>query len=210
MNKKKINNKTVTIGIPCLEMLYAGFVKCFLSMQKPECMVHIQERSVVHYSRNLIVEAMLNLDKTDYLFFLDSDMMFHEDVLMRLLEHDKDIIGALAFKRTEPHIPCIMKKREDGYHNIVQYPQGLFEIDAIGMAGTLIKREVLEKMTKPYFHFDNGLGEDMNFCKEAQAKGFRIWTDSTIKMGHITQKTITEKDYIKCAEKKAIKSKFTI
>lgn len=61
----------------------------------------------IESNRNGIVEYALEIEgssdiRFDWLFFIDTDMMFPHDALMRLIEHDKDIVGANYRTRTPP------------------------------------------------------------------------------------------------------------
>src|SRR5690606_9736623 len=50
-----------------------------------------------------------------HVFFMDADMQFPPDALLRLVERDKDVIGGTYFARTENPIPHSYKfHHEDG------------------------------------------------------------------------------------------------
>lgn len=61
----------------------------------------------------------------------------------------------------------------------------VIEIDGCGLGCILIKREVFEKIGFPYFerHSDRG-GEDFDFCRKAQEKGYKIYADLSVLCGH--------------------------
>ena len=64
----------------------------------------------------------------------------------------------------------------------------MFEVDAAGSAGMLIRRSVLRAMDPgPWFESSNGvvLNEDVHFCIKARANGHRIFATSDVTMGHI-------------------------
>jgi len=47
---------------------------------------------------------------------------------------------------------------------------------------------------KPFSPFTEGKithGDDVSFCHRARLKGFKIWCDSDIRVGHIKTKIIT-------------------
>jgi len=61
----------------------------------------------------------------------------------------------------------------------------VIEIDGCGLGCILIKREVFEKIPKPWFErtTDRG-GEDFDFCRKVQEAGFKIYADLSVMCGH--------------------------
>lgn len=199
MEKKRLK---ITIGTPsATEYLHRRFVQSLLSLEYPPN-TDVQFSQVfgvqLPFARNHIVQDALK-DNSDYLFFLDADMIFPPDVLMRLLNHNKDIINALAFRRICPHYPCIFKWNEkEGTYETMEYYGGLMTVDATGMACMLIKTDVFRKMKRPWYYYDQHLfSSDLTFCKNAKKLGYKIWIDSSLKIGHLgSDKVITEKQYL--------------
>jgi hypothetical protein len=63
----------------------------------------------------------------------------------------------------------------------------MFEVDAAGSAGMLVRREVLDTIGDPWFESTNGtvLNEDVIFCRKARAAGFRVFATADVVMGHL-------------------------
>jgi glycosyltransferase involved in cell wall biosynthesis len=130
----------------------------------------------------------------DYLFSVDSDMVFEKDTLTKLLSHDKDIVSGVYRQRKEQQIIEIYKKKNGGLHN-VQYEDmkdsGLVEIDGCGFGCVLVKKEVLVNVGYPQFEYHMagplqiGLSEDNDFCIKAQNKGHKIYCDTSVVCGHV-------------------------
>ena len=69
-----------------------------------------------------------------------------------------------------------------------------FTVDYTGFGWTLIKKGVFERLEYPWFApkmqvFESGevqdmCGEDVSFCLDAKEKGFEIWCDPRIRVGH--------------------------
>lgn len=154
----------------------------------------LRGHSLVYDAREQAAEYFLQSD-CDSLLFLDSDMVPPADMLVKLIEHNKPIVSALAFRRVPNYEPCIFKTVEEGnsqiYHN---YPKGLIEVAGVGMACTLIKREVFEKVPQPWFT-PNKLGEDLAFCKRATETGIPIFCDTTLICGHVGTYEVMEAHY---------------
>jgi hypothetical protein len=70
---------------------------------------------------------------------------------------------------------------------------GIEEVGSIGMGVMLIKRKVFEALTEPWFETPwrndkrGYVGEDVFFCRKAQAAGFKIYIDHDVskEIGHI-------------------------
>lgn len=153
--------------------------------------------TLIFDQRNAIVDSVIT-EKCDYLMFIDADMRFPKDALIRLLKHQKDIVGVNATTRSEPVKPTAknINFEEDGsvsflpiYSNV---KKGIEKVDAIGCGVILIKNTIFKKLEKPYFYFEqlpNGklLGEDIYFCIKAKDAGIDTYVDHdlSIEIGHI-------------------------
>jgi len=143
-----------------------------------------------------VARNTLALDfKGDYIFFIDDDVLPPMDTLVKLLKHDKDIVAGLYFAKQRPHFPQMFrksKKAKGRYDSIIEYPKDdLLEIDACGAGCMLIKKEVFDKLKKPFFQYiprgENTprMGEDFYFCEKAKKAGFKIYCDTSIVCKHI-------------------------
>ena len=123
------------------------------------------ERMVVDWARNSLAEAALDKDceysegKYTHFLWLDADHAFNPDMLCVLAAHNVDMVSALYYGRGEDdHLPVVYVKDNtpDKYKHfpLVQVPDTLIEVDAVGFGAMLMKREVLEKTPKPWFTVD--------------------------------------------------------
>lgn len=152
-------------------------------------------QSLIYDSREMMAEKMLK-DGYDYLFFLDSDMEPPDDIIPRLMAHDKPIVSAAAHKRMPPCNPAFYKRCSPGYTEVYHdYPKGLLEVEGVGMACALIRREVFEQTPKPWFFPMPDTGEDLAFCIRAREAGFKMYVDTNIICGHVTSFPVTEEHY---------------
>lgn len=147
-------------------------------------------------NRNLMIEQGLE-HNCSHILFLDDDVAFPPDLLKKLLVHDKDIVTALYLMRNYPHQPILFdysnEKGECAWHNIHD-EQGLIEIINCGLGACLIKIDVFRKMEKPWIT----LGElekdhwcdDVSFFNRARAKGFKLYCDLSIQVGHFVNTTV--------------------
>jgi len=126
--------------------------------------------------------------EAESLLFLDSDMEWESDLYERLQAVDADIVCALFWQRRVPSYPTICKKVKkddgtDGLQSIV--PDGsVMEVDACGMAATLIRKPVLDWAGYPSFQHLGWLSEDYHFCLKARDAGFIIKCDTSLHVAH--------------------------
>jgi hypothetical protein len=184
----------IAIAVPSGDMVHADFAMSLARMcamtQGMRLNVINNKSSIVAIARNNGVRLAQEFD-AHYLLFLDSDMMFPEATLWRLLMHRQDIVGATYTKRVPPYstLGTVLPGE------VAQMPSGLIEMARIPTGCLLIKMSVFEKLPRPYFRFDANeetgdiIGEDYIFCDRARAAGFRIWCDPALshEIGHIGQ-----------------------
>ncbi len=149
-------------------------------------------------SRNQMTAAALE-EGADWLLWIDADMVFPPDGLIRLLAHDKDIVGA-DYRRRAPPYPRIGKLVDAHAPD-----RGLVEVSMLGLGFMLIRANVLRRMERPWFlrmwlleHAtpDNPSGfstEDGYFCGHARYLGYQVWADMDLsrEVGHIAEAPIS-------------------
>lgn len=216
----KTEPKKVAICIPSGDMVHADFAMALAAMAY-RCSAFVQDGrqftaipiamvntkgSLIVNNRNKLVEEARNLG-VDYILFVDSDIVVHPFTLRRLLEHDKDIVGATYIQREEPH--RLLGRALDG-RPLDEAIQGqpldttsLMEVSALPAGCLLVKMSVFDKMVVPYFqtpmHCDSLdrapwiEGEDYFFCRMARAWKFEIFLDwvTSFALGHVGQRVNT-------------------
>lgn len=154
--------------------------------------------SLIFQNRNWL----WNMCDSDYLLMIDTDMSFpinSVDIIMKSIETSgADIISGIYNHGYEPYnIPAIYKfsKNYDIFEPIKDRPLETCEIDGCGMGFCLInKKKIGIKLGNDPFDLLNingtKLGEDLSFCKRAKDKGFHIFCEPKINLGHIRLKLI--------------------
>lgn len=155
-------------------------------------------------ARNQIVREFLAGDE-QYLFFMDADMTFPEDVVPRLLIHDKPVITARYHMRSAPYHPVLYVKHrtQEGPHCYapVHFGHGVFEIERAGAGALLVRRDVFEAIqfrcgVNNWFRYQWGpptpekpsdftVSEDFWFFKQAREAGFPCFADWDVECGHL-------------------------
>jgi len=185
----------VSIGVPLWkEGLHPAWVSRFIETitNLPFQTEYIFDRTIgIHRARTNIVKH----SSGEYIFFLDSDVICPQDTILKLIEDGKDIVSALYYKAQFPHNPQMYIKVGDyKYAPVVEFSEGLVEVDGIGLGACLIKKSVFDKIPEPWFDLpvNSELSEDLFFCNKAKEHGFKIYVDTRIKCGHVSEVIITE------------------
>ena len=195
------------IAVPCMDYLEAKFVESLLNLRKVgECQIQLLKSSLVYDARNQ-VSMMAIQQGFDYVLWIDSDMTFEPDLMERMFASigDKQMLTALCFGRRPPFKPCIFKHidvKRDGMaaepktENWYDYPRDqIVEIAACGFACVLQKVEMIDVMNSTYgvpFFPIAGLGEDLSYCYRAKQIDYKMYADTSIKVGHIMRLSVDE------------------
>jgi hypothetical protein len=190
-----------TIALPTAEI--GRFTMFTVSLagtrQPPDSHLSIMASASVTENLNAVIRHLR--DEDEWVWILGDDHVWEHDCLMRLLQAmeenlDADIIVPLVVKRNPPWNLVVFKAagiHHDGLPRWQPYQwdeipaSGVFEVDAAGSAGMLVRREVLDRMGDPWFRSTGGviLNEDVTFCADARELGFRIFASADVTMGHL-------------------------
>jgi GT2 family glycosyltransferase len=177
----------VLIGIPTAGTLQAKTARSLMSIMKTpvEIIPYFIHGSYIAVNREKIAQFALKMNCT-HVLFVDCDMEFTQDLLSRLLEHDKDIIGVLYNYRGILPLQEVTK-----FFDEERETDTIFKVAGLGTGCCLVKTSVFEKIEPPYFPMEwdkNGdvyLTEDIGFCEKARENGFDVWVDPVLKVNHI-------------------------
>lgn len=183
----------VLIAIPTCEMgRRADFYDYINTMQKPEgTMFTTAHGQSPAKNRNLMIQMALENDCT-HVMFIDDDVYPPPDMLMRLLAHDKDIVGALYVLRNYPHFPIMFDERYPDGRNRFMFlrPEmtGLVKVTNTGLGCVLIKTDVFRKIGEPWIQLGaydkDHWNDDIHFFNRCTDAGIEIFVDTDISCGH--------------------------
>lgn len=194
--------KSVLIGIPCLDTIKTETVSSLFFAQNTldiPAILHIHKSSLVHDARNKIVQKAIDRG-VSHVLFIDSDIAFEPEAINKLMAQNKDIVGGLYFRKQRPHKPTIgMKNGKRIETPEVWSNSAPFEVFSIGTGFLLVKTEVFESISPKWFGFGQfhgqEMGEDVFFCRKAQAKKYKVWCDPTVKIAHVGEYLYDQQDY---------------
>jgi len=172
---------------------------------------HVVGNSNLPRARNELVAGFLAM-KFDDLLFVDDDMGWDANDVVRLLGSEQDIVGGVGCKK----VVCEDKDPAKWCMRILDGPihqddMGAIEVEAVGTGFLKISRAVFMRMIMAhpewkrrgwasmpaaaremyyqFFRFDSltaeEWGEDVGFCREWRALGGSVWIDPTIRLLHV-------------------------
>ncbi|MDQ0305328.1 hypothetical protein [Ancylobacter polymorphus] len=166
--------------------------------------------SVICKARNELVAHFLASRFTD-LIFIDDDMEWSPNDVLRLLASDKQVIGGVGRMRVEkpnsdPEVWC-WRPLTDAAGGLNQDEMGAIEVRGVGAAMLRIHRSVFEAMIaahpewkRPgardwpeeiranyheFFAQTAEASEDYLFCNRWRDLGGAVWVDPQITLGHV-------------------------
>lgn len=187
------------IAVPCMDTVATPFCYSLARLAKiGECTLVMKAGSLIYTSRNDLATLAIQ-NEFDYVLWLDSDMQFKPDTLIRLMDtmqkNDLDIVTGLYFRRVAPYSPVLFDKLEltdtkDAldFSEFKEIPKEIFEVGGCGFGCVLMKTDVFfdvqAKFGNMFAPMGNN-GEDVAFCIRARECGFKIWCDPSVICGHV-------------------------
>jgi hypothetical protein len=195
----KIKDAKVAVLIPSGGAWEAGFgydcCRCmaFTASLGIATSLYTVSGSMLAQNRSDLAEMGLKSGATHLMWF-DDDMRFPKDTIIRLLEHDKDIVAANYAFRASPETP-VSYDLEKGRVHTTDDSTGLEKVHSIGFGVTMIKPTVFQKLDKPWFA--NGYIQDTDsyfeevqfLCMKLRDEGIELFIDHDIskEVRHIGQ-----------------------
>ena len=217
---KQPKQHKVLIAVPTMATVPVGFLTSFVELRtNGMARLAVESNSLVYEARNHLAVRAVEAG-CDYILWLDSDMIFPPDALLRLIEDAEktgaEYVSGLYFTRAFPVRPMITKnlewwQDEDGvagnsvelYHD---YPKdSLFEIAGGGFGCVLTSVQLIADVAE---HFKGSpfaplptFGEDFSFCWRVKQLGRKMLCDSSVKCRHIGMLLFGEDTYLRTREK---------
>ena len=202
------------IGIPCYggmvsEPTMTSFLRFILLAQQAglnwSLDTMVNESLVTRARNNLMAKMMTNNEATHFLF-IDADIRFEPDAILKMIACDKEVIGGLYPKKALP-VNYVINLRPE-----TKIQGDIFTVDTMGTGFLLFKRHVYEKLIAAHpetkYVDDVGLGkqyepmmysifdceiderghylsEDWLFCRRWAKLGGEIWAHGKVLLNHI-------------------------
>lgn len=203
--------EVIAIGIPSWGMVHLFFCGRLFNLRHPMNRIVRQFYLVgkeVGAARNEIAAKALAIDnaheKCTKLLFIDDDVLFHPDSLLKLMSHNRPIVSGLYYTKTSVPTPLVLHGQYEGTARSWR-PGDLIDCEGHGMGLCLIDTDVLRRVrdeidlgvdaygfpawfqTKkdhdvvradgtPAFHSET---EDWNFLSKARQLGYQPCVDTS-------------------------------
>lgn len=204
-----VKKKKLFIGLPIYGPVDPHFFQCALKLMAEfsvDCVVKtLVGDSLISRARNTLTRQFLESDCTHFLQ-IDSDLVFSNDQIKRILEHDEDIVGGFYPFKKEGDAQLVCNRLNPcpapDYRN-------LLEVRYMGTGFLCVSRQVFEEMIEHFaseirytsdvdektiehdfwsvgvYHYLDGskpryLSEDWYFCQRARDLGFKVYGDLNI------------------------------
>jgi hypothetical protein len=145
----------------------------------------VNKGTLIANQRHTLASMALQDPAVTHILWLDSDMRFPKDALLRLLAHDKPIVAA-DYARRRPPIWGVSFK-DGGNLVIAAGASGLIPVAHTGMGLMLTQRSVFERIERPWFAIGYNpsgdghyIGEDVFLCKKAHDAGIEVLVDAAL------------------------------
>lgn len=205
--KKKtrtISNQLLGIGIPCtFPFIPSSFFYSYALMEKPDHIFIHADNGPIDTLRNDIVEKA-QAERCTHLIIMDVDQIYPANTITKLLSHKLPIVGCRVHRRYPPFDSLMLKIEKiteniNSYVSIDEWEEGsLVEVDATGGGCIMYDMNIFKKMPFPWFRFrkqgnNQNVGEDIGFCQDLKAAGYKIYVDSSLECGHLTTMVVNRK-----------------
>jgi GT2 family glycosyltransferase len=194
-----MDSKTIGVLIPTRDFVNAGFaydlarlVGFTVGTSHHKVVLYTSSGTLLSAQRQDLAKSAIEAGCT-HTMWLDSDMRFPKDTIIRLLKHDIGIVCANYAKRRFPTEPIAVRKNgKDEDAKTIQrvytedHSTGLVDVDYCGMGVMLVKAEVYKTMEYPWFaipwvpNAQDYMGEDVWFCRRAAENGTKTYIDQDL------------------------------
>lgn len=188
----EIKQKKLAVCIPCRDTLHSAHALNLVELVKFNTMngidthVFMDASTVLLSQRERLAEMAIDLD-SEYMLWLDSDIVFPATTAVRLLAHNKDIVAGNYVKRQPPFKGVAYEKIGD-WQNPLSFDiqDNLVKIEGIGLGCVLMKTKLFLDLPKPWFEFqynadtNDVLGEDMVLWQKLLKKNYEIFVDTQL------------------------------
>lgn len=174
----------------------------------PTAYTLLQGNCHVDDARNNIVQDFLLSDCTD-LVFIDADVSWKPEDLIKLCRYDCDLIGGVYPFRREGSSKTMPVRLMEGARID---DDGLIEVEGLPTGFMRIRRHVIETLVKGADHYRNRgelrsqapilfervfkdgtrWGGDLNFCNKWRATGGKIYAAADLVLGHAIKRVIKD------------------
>jgi hypothetical protein len=163
---------------------------------------------ITHAMDALTAMAFEKFPDFDRMVVYEADMLPPVDAFDHIATYgdEHDIVGSAYFKHHFPHDlqaygqpnpPYFETLHRNVARQMIDNP-GLYEVGGVAMGLTSISRRVLADWPGDVPMWTPApplVGHDLHFCNEARKQGYRVWLDTALGCGHISERPVGYADW---------------
>lgn len=182
------------VAVPTTDYVNAGFLISLIGLSKElkrrniDHDIEVLAGTLVYIARNKLANKAIN-EKYTHVLWLDSDMVFSDQIVDDLLFCGKEMVCGAFVSRRPPYGPCIYKSiKKNNIEKVTEFGTKPFRVDGCGFACVMTTVELLQAVALKFgttFQPTDYYGEDLAFCWRVGQIGREIWCDPTVRPGHI-------------------------
>jgi hypothetical protein len=189
---------TGQVCVPFLQSFVASWGHLMVNGVEMELTV-ANHFTIIQFARNFLVWKFLHDPTCTHLLWIDSDLGWSPDAILRMVNRKKDVIaGVYPVKQRNGWFPYMQAgpPTEEGIQLAERVPTGfmLCSRDVVEAVAQSVLWHDLEHQGQKYsvpnvfdfVHEGKDLwGEDFVFCKRARGLGFEVWVETDVHFQHI-------------------------
>ena len=154
----------------------------------------------IDLSREIVTRRYMQFSRMacTHLFIIDQDMIYPENIIQRLANHDLPLVAALTIRgQKDKPVPVMHNLEPQGMTAIAEWEEGeLVPCDTTGAAAVLIATEVLEAMGEPWWMMtEDQAGHDIHFYRRAKRAGYQLFVDTGCETKHFCEFALGLEDF---------------
>jgi hypothetical protein len=194
-----VSDLKVAIGVPCREQgRWTPFWECVQRLHRPAgTELIVRYDNSVAKARNIIATEALKRD-LDAVLWLDDDMLFGADVLMKLLQRPEEIVIGMTMSRClidgSTFRPIWSDQEMSDTHEWIPVSEirtdsnGLMPLCSGTGGGVLTRMSIFKLIPAPWWTLGEVVRdmhwEDIVFYRSMRAAGVKVWGDPSVRFGH--------------------------
>lgn len=169
--------------------------------------ITIEGASHIDRARNFLVASAMAIKESTHLLFIDADQGWEPNAILKLMAHDREVIGVPVRKKTN-NFQFAMNFL-DTNHSLA-FDRGVLEVKEIGTGFMMLRRDAIERLHKEYperkltrfeenariapYHYvlfdacqvdGTYISEDLAFCRLWREIGGKIYAEPTSSIVHV-------------------------
>lgn len=169
---KDFEDAKILIAIPHSgDMVPIDFCKSLMGLEKSKnTKIMWIGHTITSAARNILASYALK-HGYEYVFYIDADMSLPKEALRLLWQHDLDIVCGMYMIRRgqETYIGHIWNEETERFNPVrfFDLSKTLNKIEAHGGGCLLIKSHVFDKISRPWFFYNDGCPENIEYVEQA-------------------------------------------